>query len=120
MSEGPSEEARVGTMSDETKLTIAFSHFTDFVQNFPVLLDQGDVEQYHYVIGLLESALDADLSRFKVREDRIKHPIQNPVPGWQTKHPGRVERAHFVGQIWGLAQYLRSNLAVTSPDCRPN
>lgn len=67
-------------MSDPTKWTIAFSHFTDFVQNLPVLLDEGDVEQYHYIIGLFENALDSDLSRFKVGDDRIKRPIQNPVP----------------------------------------
>jgi hypothetical protein len=107
-------------MNDETKWIIAFSHLADFAQNFPVVLDEGDVERYHYIIGLLENALDADLSQFKAREDRIKHPIQNPVSGWQTKHPGRVERAYFVGQVWGLAQYLKSRLEVTSSDRRLN
>jgi hypothetical protein len=114
------EDAHVGTMNDETKWIIAFSHLTDFVRDFQVVLDEGDVERYHYIIGLLESALDTDLSRFKVREGRIKHPIQNPVPGRQTKHPRRVKRAYFVGQVWGLAQYLKSRLEVTSPDRRLN
>jgi hypothetical protein len=119
MPEGPGEEAR-RNMDEETKLSVAFFHFTDFVQSFPVLLDEVDVEQYHHIIGLLESALHTDLTRFRIQQDRIKRAVQNPIPGWQAKHPGRVERGHFVGQIWGLAQYLKSNLKVTSPDCRPN
>jgi hypothetical protein len=57
-------------MGDSTKWTIAFSHFTDFVQNLPALLDEDDVEQYHYIIGLFENALETDLSRFKVENDR--------------------------------------------------
>lgn len=107
-------------MSDPTKWTIAFSHFTDFVQNLPVLLDEGDVEQYHYIIGLFENALDSDLSRFKVGDDRIKRPIQNPVPCWQTKLAARVERTCFVAQIWNFAHYLKSSLATAPADNRLN
>lgn len=107
-------------MSDSTEWTIAFSQFTDFVENLPVLLDEGDVEQYHYIIGLFENALDTDLSLFKVRNDSIKRPVQNPVSCWQTRLPARVDRAHFVGQIWHFARFLKSSLAATPPDSRLN
>lgn len=104
------------TMGDSTEWTVAFSHFSDFVQNLPILLDESDVEQYHYIIGLFENALDSDLSRFKISEERMKSPVQNPVPCWQTKLPAKVERAHFVGQIWHFAQFLRSSVVTTSLD----
>lgn len=107
-------------MKDSRTWTVAFSHFCDFVQNLPVLLDEGDVEQYHYIIGLFEQALDADLSRFKVTDEQIKRPIQNPVFCWQAKLPGRVERTHFVAQIWNFTRYLESNLHTGPTDNRLN
>ena len=100
-------------MSDSEKWDIAFSHFTHFVQNLPVMLDEDDVEQYHDIVGLFEDALRAELSRFKIPADRIKRPVQNPAPCWQTRLPARVDRSYFVGQVWDFAQYLKQGFLPT-------
>jgi hypothetical protein len=108
------------TMDDAARWSTAFSRFSDFVRNLPVLLDADDVEQYHQILDLFEDTLDTDLSRFKVRDDRMKSAIQNPVPCWQTKLPERVERSQFVAKIWHFAHFLKSNIATPPTDTYTN
>jgi hypothetical protein len=103
-------------MLDQTKWTLALTHFGGFVSGLPRLPDEHDILQFHSIIELFEKAGETDLSQFRIASDRINQATDSagmtPRASWQARHPKKrsVDPQYFHGQVRKLMEHLKVTL----------
>lgn len=114
-------------IQDDKRWKIGIFQLAGFMQHIPTSIDEGNVEQFHGIVKLLEEASGEDFSYFKIPPEKLAPRVTSFQPRSYGGSPGSVnysqkkfcDSKYFYSQVHGLSNYI-GTLSVTSPAKKAN